>query len=105
LAGNFFNLAFAASQALDPTLIQQLIQQRTGFSQEFNSRIDRGNADFDKRHDLTVVSTWEVPAFPGSSTLARLTRGWRISELAAFRSGFPFSVIDKISQPSTVVRS
>ena len=91
LSGNFFDLSFSS----DPTRIQQ----RAGFSQEFNSRIDRGNADFDQRHNLAVASIWNLPALPGSTALARATKGWKLSQMAALRSGLPFTVFDAIAQP------
>ena len=62
------------------------------FSRQFDTRIDRGSADFDQRHNLVFFSIWDLPA-PFSGTKAGwLFRDWRFSQLAAFRTGFPYSV-------------
>jgi len=54
-----------------------------GFLRQFDSRGDRGSSDFDQRQNFAVYSIWDLPGF---------LRHWRVSELAAFRSGFPYSV-------------
>jgi hypothetical protein len=72
LAGEFFDLNFGVQSMRYAT-----------FSQQFDSRGDRGNADFDQRHNLVFHSTWELPW---------KLRGWRVSQLGAFRSGYPYSV-------------
>jgi hypothetical protein len=57
---------------------------RAAFSQQFNPAADRGNSDFDQRHNLVLYSYWNLPAF---------LRGFTVGALAAFRSGFPYTVI------------
>jgi Carboxypeptidase regulatory-like domain len=64
-----------------------------GFSRQFDSRVDRGNSDFDQRHNLVFYSTWEVPAWQSRRRAGMLFRDWRISQLAAVRSGLPYSVL------------
>jgi hypothetical protein len=59
----------------------------SSFEQQYNSSGDRGNSDFDQRHNLVLIGTWQ----PQSSRL--LTRGWRFSWLAAFRTGTPYTVL------------
>jgi hypothetical protein len=54
------------------------------FQRAGDSRGDRGNSDFDQRHNLLLHSLWELPG---------PLRGWRVSQLAAFRTGFPYSVL------------
>ncbi|MGH9721112.1 MAG: hypothetical protein ACRD8O_12935, partial [Bryobacteraceae bacterium] len=73
LAGDFFDLSFTAAAPAAG-------RSRAAFVRQFDSGIDRGNADFDQRHNLVVWSIWDV------------WRGWKIAQLAAFRSGFPYSV-------------
>jgi hypothetical protein len=55
-------------------------------------RNDRGPADFDVRHVLTLNITWELP-FARSQTglTGALARGWQINALGMLRSGAPFS--------------
>jgi hypothetical protein len=57
-------------------------------------RIDRGNANFDQRHNFTVNAIWDVPA--PHSRFGVLLRGWSISGIAGIRSGFPITVISSI---------
>jgi hypothetical protein len=66
------------------------------FTRQLDWKIDRGNSDFDQRHSLVLYSTWTLPS-KGHSWLAKLGRGWDISELAGFRAGFPYTVYDLAS--------
>lgn len=72
LAGEFFDLSYARVTAAAST-------RRAQFAREGDSRGERGSADFDQRHNFTLSSYWQW-------------RGWRFSQLAAIRSGFPYSV-------------
>ena len=59
---------------------------RSSFAQQYNSSADRGNSNFDQRQNLFILGIWQSDA-------RRLwARGWQVSWLAAFRSGFPYSV-------------
>ena len=62
------------------------------FAQQFDSGGDRGSSDFDQRQNLVFYSFWNPPAVLSGSRLAPLFRNWSIAEMAAIRSGFPFSV-------------
>ncbi|MCW5977364.1 MAG: TonB-dependent receptor [Bryobacteraceae bacterium] len=64
----------------------------SAFSLQFDSAVDRANSDFDQRHNFIVLSIWEVPAWRGAGRASPLFRGWRVSQLAAFRSGMPYTV-------------
>jgi hypothetical protein len=57
---------------------------RSAFSQQFNPAADRGNSDFDQRHNLVLYSYWNLPSF---------LRGFTRGALAAFRSGLPYTVM------------
>src|SRR5262249_16689614 len=92
LAGEYFNLNFTRPGSSSTN-------NATGaFSRQFDSRIDRASSDFDQRHNLTFLSIWELPAILRSSMIAPLFRGWRMSQLAAVRSGFPFSVFANVTE-------
>ncbi len=80
LTGDFFDLNFTTiSSGSGNTL-------RSAFTQQYNSSGDRANSDFDQRHNLFLWGTWESP-------WRRIwSKGWQLSGLAAFRSGFPYSV-------------
>jgi hypothetical protein len=85
LRGDFFNLSFTRIGS-DTGL------GRASFSRQFDSAGDRGNSEFDQRHNFVVFGVWDVPAFAGSTKLGVLGRDWKISGLAAARTGFPFTV-------------
>jgi hypothetical protein len=57
-----------------------------------DSRGDRGNSDFDERHNLILLSAFDLPRPRRNGLLGFLARDWTVSEVAAFRSGFPYSV-------------
>jgi hypothetical protein len=87
LAGDFFNLFFVSATAGGGGDLT-----RAAFSEQFNSLADRANADFDQRHNLVVLSDWDVPALFESTRAAPVFRNWRFAQIAAFRTGFPYSV-------------
>ena len=62
------------------------------FTRQFDSRADRGNADFDIRHNLIFYSIWEAPWTSGSRWPGRILAGWQFSQLAAIRSGLPYTL-------------
>ena len=83
LIGDFFDLSFAGT-ASDSTA-----SGAAAFARQFDSRADRGNADFDQRHNLVFFSNWELPNLFPSSRAAVVFRDWRFAQIAAFRTGFP----------------
>lgn len=80
-----FNLFFTSLTSGDPARV-------ASFSRQFDNRSDRGSSDFDQRHNVVVLSIWDPPPFWQSSPLRQVFRNYKLSGLAAFRSGFPFSV-------------
>ncbi len=87
LLGDFFNLTFAKVSD-SPSR-----QGRAAFTRRFDSRVDRGNSDFDQRHNLVLYSLWELPGSGGPEWFRGFSRGWQFAQLAAFRSGFPYTVL------------
>jgi hypothetical protein len=81
LNGDFFNLNFttAVNNAGSTSLL-------SSFATQFNSNGDRGNSDFDQRQNLFLLGIYR------SDGRRLLTRGWQVSWMAAFRTGFPYSV-------------
>ena len=84
LQGEFFNLSIVNFSG------REQAQTSAAFSRQFDSSADRGSADFDQRHNVVVFSWFDIPSARG--LLSVLTRNWRVAEVAAFRTGFPFSV-------------
>jgi hypothetical protein len=87
LQGDFFDLGFTRLNFADV---------RTGisaFSRQFDSQSDRGNSDFDQRHNAVGWIVWSLPEAPRGWIPAALGGGWRIAGLSAIRSGFPYTVL------------
>jgi hypothetical protein len=55
------------------------------FTEQGNSRGDRGDSNFDQRHSAVVYSVWDLPG--------RWLRGWKVAQMAALRSGLPYSLV------------
>jgi hypothetical protein len=93
LAGDFFNLNFTAIGTGSST------NGRATYARQFDPNADRGNADFDQRHNFVAQGYWfPAPLFSGSkfflSSEARwLLRDWNLGGLLAIRSGFPYNLL------------
>lgn len=74
----------------DPLIVPQA--QQRAFQVQFDSQGDRGNADFDQRHNLVWHAIWETPRAP-RRLLGALLSGWQIAAIAGYRSGFPLTVV------------
>jgi hypothetical protein len=71
------------------------------FTRPFDAGVDRGNANFDQRHNLVFHAIWDLPR-PASARrwLERLAGGWTVSVIGAYRSGFPVTLIGSLIAPS-----
>jgi hypothetical protein len=97
LTGDVFDLSFTtnfnrANMAGGAAALENLVL-RAAFSKQYNPGADRGNSDFDQRHNFVVFSYWDISPPHISRQLDWVLRGWRVAELAAFRSGFPYNII------------
>src|SRR5687768_12843442 len=92
LRGDFFDLSFTRIGGRRDFLAV------SAFSRQFDSGADRGNSDFDQRHNLVVHSIWES-AVGKNRVWSALIGGWSIAQLAAFRSGFPYTVFGASGTP------
>ena len=90
LAADFFDLDFTRTRALNDRRI-------AAFSRQFDAAVDRGNSDFDQRHNLVLISIHDLPTW--RSRLGRWLGRWQLSQLAGFRSGFPFTVWANTAAP------
>ena len=86
IAGDFFDAKFAR------LTFTQSSEPPAAFTLQQDSRSDRGNSNFDQRHNLVLTSIVDLPSPGGASRLAWLGRDWRFATLASFRTGFPYSV-------------
>ena len=87
LAGEYGDLFFAGSGSASRPL------SRAAFARQYDSRADRGNSNFDQRHNLVLFAVVELPSPARGTRGAPLLRGWSVSGLAAVRSGFPLTVL------------
>ncbi len=71
---------------------------RSSFVRQFDSRGDRGNSAFDQRHNLFLLGVWQ-PDSRYRFARNRLGRDWKVSWLAAFRTGTPYTVLSQTFQP------
>jgi hypothetical protein len=62
------------------------------FSKQFDWQADKGDSDFDQRHNLVFFSIWNIPPALRDSKAAPLLRNWRVSQLLGIHSGLPFTV-------------
>jgi hypothetical protein len=76
------------------------------FTRPFDSRVDRGNANFDQRHNLVFNAIWDLPRPPHRAGWTRwFLSGWTASVIGAYRSGFPVTVIGSTYDPTTELRN
>jgi len=85
LLGDFFDLGFSNQT------------DRAGktyygaFTLPNNREADRGNSDFDQRHNWVVFSYWDAPSSRGK-ILQAISRNWRVAQTLVIRSGLPYSI-------------
>jgi len=86
LLSDVFNLAF--------TNLDTIGQAHSfgTFTQQFDSRADRGSSDFDIRHNLVFYSVWDPPGMRRSGWLRRVTGNWTFAQMAGIRSGLPYTI-------------
>jgi hypothetical protein len=59
-----------------------------------NQLIDRGDSDFDVRHNFVLDGLWELPLFRGRHDfLGTMLGGWTVSGIMSKHSGFPFAAV------------
>jgi hypothetical protein len=51
---------------------------------------EKGNADFDVRHNVKVYGLWSPQWFKGHSWLSKIAGGWQISGILNWHTGFPW---------------
>src|SRR6185503_19528883 len=70
LFGDYFDLSF--------TKVATAPAARSTFVRQFDSGADRGNSDFDQRHNVVFYTLWESPSNRGSRLSRALTKDWKI---------------------------
>ena len=62
-------------------------------------RCDIGSSVYDARQRLVISYVYQIPGLRGNWAISRLTRGWTITGITAFQTGFPLDIAD-LSDPS-----
>jgi len=62
------------------------------FVNSYNLAANRGNSDFDVRHNLAISYVYGLPFFKGSGLSHTLLGGWQVSGITVAQSGTHFSV-------------
>lgn len=86
-----YTWAHAIDNQGDPLVSAQTPQR--AFQVEADAAGDRGNSDFDQRHNLIFHGLWQTPRFAGKKWLS----GWQFAGIAGYRTGFPLTVFSSDS--------
>jgi Carboxypeptidase regulatory-like domain len=62
-------------------------------------RCDYASSIFDARQRLVISYAYQIPGMRGNWWVSRLTKGWTISGITTFQTGFPLDVAD-LNSPS-----
>ena len=87
LLGDFFDLGVA--NQVDRNLLSHYF---AGFTYPYDSRVDRGNSDFDQRQNLVLLASRNID-FARGSKMNLLFRNWTVSGVYALRSGLPYTIL------------
>ncbi len=87
--GFSFNARYALSRSED-NFSPDTLRETNFVSADLEK--ERGAADFDVRHQLSVYGVYDIPTFFAGGWAKRLTEDWTISAFANARTGFPLTV-------------
>jgi len=96
--GLTFNFNYTFSHAFDQ--IGQNQESLNETSDAFNLDRDYGSAQFDRRHAITTLLTYDLPFGPGrpvssgSGAVNKIIGGWNVSGVWSFATGLPLDVAD-----------
>jgi hypothetical protein len=66
-----------------------------GYLNPFDPMLDKGSADFDIRHRITLGAVWDIPIFKsGRGLLHQILGGWELAPNFTAYTGAPFSIFD-----------
>jgi hypothetical protein len=65
-----------------------------GYLDPLNPGLDKGNAEFDVRHRVSITAEYDVPFKGNSRTLRMIAGGWSIDPIFSARTGSPFTIYD-----------
>jgi hypothetical protein len=62
-------------------------------------KCDYASSVYDARQRLVIAYVYQIPGMHGDWIVSRLTRGWTITGITTFQTGFPLDIAD-LSEPS-----
>jgi hypothetical protein len=96
--GLSFSVAYTWSHSIDQAMEHLYGGGSNSFLQnEHDLTQQRGNSDFDTRHNFSLSYVYELPfgqgqKFAQSGPVAAIVGGWRVSGIASAHSGRPFTI-------------
>ncbi len=95
--GLTMRLNYSWSHAIDNlsnTFSETAANPNLGLLAPLNPGLDKGSADFDIRHRITLAGIWDIP-YKGSNAIAKqFLGGWTLTPNLSARTGTPFSLWD-----------
>ena len=98
LSTTFFEAAGVASQYGNANITINNGNFVRGLMDPYHPALDRGDAEFDIRHRVTVAGSWKIPTGHRSRVYNLLLGGWSLNPLFSARTGQPFSIFDSSVQ-------
>jgi hypothetical protein len=97
-AGVNLSVNYTWSHAIDnlsTTFSETKAAYNLGLLDPFNPSVDKGNAEFDLRHRLSIGGTWDIPFAKNTTGVARhILHGWAIVPIMTASTGNPYSLFD-----------
>jgi Carboxypeptidase regulatory-like domain len=91
-----FNAWYVYSKTFDSVQLDNNTAQG-GVEDYSNPQLDRGPADFDMRHQVSVSMVFQPDYYSGDSRFIRnVVNGWSIAPIFSAHTGLPFTVLNSI---------
>ncbi|MFQ5777087.1 MAG: carboxypeptidase regulatory-like domain-containing protein [Terriglobia bacterium] len=90
-----FQVSYTYSHSIDdsPPLLRDVESSASIVMDALDRRKDRGNSNFDIRHNLTFNYTYDLPlGRTATGTQRKLLNGWQVSGITTIKDGTPFTV-------------
>lgn len=91
----YYTLAYTWAHSIDDA---SGFRNNTSQVPSFQTHLFYASSDYDVRQGLTFSGGWDLPFNKGPK---RLVKGWSLYPILSFRTGFPFTVTDGLSELNT----
>lgn len=98
LSSTFFEAAGIASQYGNANITINNGNFYYGLMDPYHPNLDRGDAEFDIRHRVSLAGAWRIPVGSRKGLFKTLLGGWSFNPMFVARTGQPFSVFDSSVQ-------